>query len=215
MIITIDGPAGSGKSTVAKLLADKLGFIHFNSGSLFRGITAYFLSQSANINHIDEEILKKIRISTRYDGKNQLIFVNSQNFSKHLRDEDVTKNAPIISAIPEIRKMIDACQRKFAEKNNVVIDGRDTGSHVFPDADIKFYLDCDVNERANRRFNEEKIKNPNISLDEVKQLIIKRDEFDKNKPISPLIVPDGAIIIDSSTLTPEQVVEKMIEHINL
>ena len=213
MIITIDGPAGSGKSTVAKLLANKLGFIHFNSGSLFRGITAYFLSQNTNLSHIDKQKLKKIRLSTRFDGENQLIFVNSQNFSKHLRDSDVTIHSPIVSAVPEVRQIIDRCQRSFAKNNNLVIDGRDTGSHVFPNADFKFYLDCNLDERAKRRFNEEKIKNPKITLEQIKQLIIKRDEFDKNKPISPLVVPNGAIVIDSSSLSPEQVVDKMIEHI--
>ncbi len=215
MIITIDGPAGAGKSTVAKMLAEKLGFVHFNSGSLFRGITAFLISQNTDINHIDEKKIKKLRIKTIFDGKNQLIFVNSQNFSNHLRDNEVSKRAPIVSAIPEFRKIIDDCQRDFAKNNNLVIDGRDIGSHVFPNADIKFYLTCDIDERAKRRYNEEKIKNPNIDIDEIKQQIIARDKFDMNKPISPLVIPDNAIIIDSTSLSPEQVVEKMLQYINI
>ncbi len=215
MIITIDGPAGSGKSTVARMLADKLGFVHFNSGSLFRGITAYLLSQEENINNIDEKKIKKLRLKTRFDGKNQLVFVNSQNFSKHLRDDEVSKCAPIISAVPEFRAKIDECQCKFVENNNVVIDGRDIGSHVFPNADVKFYLDCDIDERAKRRFKEEKLKNPDITLKEIKDSIITRDKYDMNKPISPLVVPEGAITIDSTRLTPEKVVDEMLKHIKV
>lgn len=213
MIISIDGPAGSGKSTVAELLSKKLNFIHFNSGSLYRGITAYCLKHCKDKNF--ENFLKneKITLKIEFISNNQHVFVNNKDFTKVLRENSVSVNTPKISIIPYVRNLVDNCQKEFCSKRNVVIDGRDIGSFVFPNADIKFYLDCDIHERAKRRYMEENKKNTKISIIEIEKQIRMRDELDKNKKIAPLIVPKNSIVIDSTNLTINQVVEEMLKFI--
>lgn len=212
MIVSIDGPAGSGKSTVAKLVAEKIGFIHFNSGALYRGITCHVIANNLNIEK-DLDKLSKLNLSTEFINGKQHVFVNGIDHTANLRDINVSELSPIISSYPEIRKIIDNCQRTFAETHNVVIEGRDIGSYVFPNAEFKFYLDCNVNERARRRLLEEQQKGSALSFEEIKQKIIERDNFDKNKPISPLVIPQNAIIVDSSNLSIEQVVNEIVSHI--
>ena len=211
MIISIDGPAGSGKSTVAELVSKKLNFIHFNSGSLYRGITAFLLDE--NIEIAPTSTIPKIILDTKFIDGIQHVFVNGKDYTFKLRDNLVSINSPAVSTNPKTRKIVDECQRKFANANNVVIDGRDIGSFVFPDADFKFYLDCDLIERAKRRFKEEKLKNKKITLKEIKQQIALRDEIDKNKPLAPLVVPKGAVVVDTTHLTIDEVVAKILSFI--
>jgi cytidylate kinase len=210
MIISIDGPAGSGKSTVANLLANKLNFIHFNSGSLYRGITAYILKNNIDITKLDSS---KFDLKTKFTNNTQHVFINNEDMTNDLRNNEVSISTPQISIIPKVRETVDRCQKEFCSSNNVVIDGRDIGSFVFPDAEYKFYLDCAVSERAKRRFNEEIKKNPDITLKEIEAQLIKRDEIDKAKKIAPLCIPKGAIIIDSTQLDIDQVVDKMLTFI--
>lgn len=210
MIISIDGPAGSGKSTVANLLAKKLNFIHFNSGSLYRGITAYILQNNIDINTINDI---ELNLKTKFLNDIQQVFVNNQNMTSFLRNNQVSIATPQFSIIPKIRQIVDNCQKSFCSSNNVVIDGRDIGSFVFPNAEYKFYLDCAVDERAKRRFNEEIKKNPNITLKEIEAQLIKRDETDKAKKIAPLCIPKDAIIIDSTNINIDEVVNKMTNYI--
>ncbi len=208
MIISIDGPAGSGKSTVADLLANKLGFIHFNSGSLYRAITAYAIQNNLTPETIEPE-LTKLKLSIVFVDNLQHVVVNNNDLTAHLRDNNVSESTPYFSKIKQVRKIVDDTQRKFVSTHNVVIEGRDIGSFVFPNADYKFYLDCSVDVRAKRRYKEEKSKGTNVSFKEIKQQIIDRDNFDKNKPIAPLVIPEGAIIIDSTHKTAKQVADKM------
>ncbi len=210
MIISIDGPAGSGKSTVARLLANKLNFIHFNSGSLYRGITAYILKNKIDTTKIETT---KLNLETKFENNIQQVLVNNQNMTNYLRNNEVSIATPQISINEKVRKLVDDCQREFCSKNNIVIDGRDIGSYAFPDAEHKFYLDCAVSERAKRRFNEEIKKNPDITLKEIEAQLVKRDEIDKAKKIAPLCIPKNAIIIDSTDLNIDQVVEKMLSFI--
>lgn len=208
MIISIDGPAGSGKSTVADLLANKLGFIHFNSGSLYRAITVYAIQNNLTPETIEPE-LPKIKLSVVFVDNFQHVIINHVDLTEHLREINVSESTPYFSKIKSVRKIVDDAQRKFALTHNVVIEGRDIGSFVFPNADYKFYLDCSVGVRAKRRYKEEKSKGVNISFEEIKQQIIDRDNFDKNKPIAPLVIPEGAIIIDSTHKTAKKVADKM------
>ncbi len=213
MIISIDGPASSGKSTAAKKLASKLNFIHFNSGSLYRGITAHLLKQNIDLNNIDENY--KLDLIVKYQNNTTRVYVNNIDYSDSLRDNLVSVNTPIISAKKHIRKIVDDCQRDFCSNHNCVIDGRDIGSVVFPNAEYKFYLDCDVHVRAIRRYNELKATNKDVNLDQIERELIERDNFDKTKPIAPLVIPKNAIIIDSTNLTIEQVVDSMLKYIKL
>ena len=216
MIITIDGPAGSGKSTVADILADKLNFIHFNSGSLFRGITAHLLNINFNISSITTtSALPKIDLKVKMINNVQHVIVNNTDYSSVLRDNEVSTQVAIVAANYFVREIVDDCQRKFCSSNNVVIEGRDIGSHVFPNAEIKFYLDCSAKERAKRRFLEEKEKNSSITLNEIEKQIIERDNLDKKRKIAPLVIPENAIIVDSTGKSINEVVEILLKNINL
>lgn len=210
MIISIDGPAGSGKSTVATLLAQKLGYAHFNSGALYRGLTAYAIKHNLDI-QTNVAKLAALNLTTTFVDDNQHVYVDNIDYTEHLRDNEVSELTPLISKFKEIRALVDACQRTFALSHNVVIEGRDIGSFVFPNAEYKFYLDCSVDVRADRRHKEELAKGNNVSYEEIKQQIIERDRFDKTKPLAPLVVPVGAVIIDSTTKTAEQVAEEMFK----
>lgn len=217
MIISIDGPAGSGKSTVADALAKKLGFYHFNSGSLYRAITAHLIDCKI-FSSEDKKFTEKLRnckIKVQFIGSSQLVFVNDIDYTKSLRDIKVSELTPKFSINPTLRNLVDECQKEFASKNDVVIDGRDIGSFVLPNADVKFYLDCDIDERALRRYKELKNMNESISLEDVKNKIAIRDKFDRNKQIAPLTIPNNAIIIDSTFLSIDEVVDKMLKTINL
>lgn len=216
MIITIDGPAGSGKSTVADIVAEKLNFIHFNSGALFRGITAYLLSINFNINSITENTnLPQILLQVKIVNNIQHVLVNNKDFTSVLRNNEVSINVPHVALNANVRTYVDNCQKEFCLKNNVVIEGRDIGSHVFPNAEIKFYLDCDAKERAKRRFLEEQAKNSNITLKEIEKQIILRDKMDKERKIAPLVVPKNAIIINSTGKSIEEVTNEMLNKIQL
>lgn len=207
MIISIDGPAGSGKSTVAELLSKKLKYIHFNSGSLYRGVTAYLVDKKIDYKTITLEQIKSINLSTKIVRGLQHVYVNGKDYTSHLRDNEISILCAQIGLNPEIRKIIDNCQRDFAKTHNIVIEGRDIGSFVFPNADYKFYLDCDVKERALRRFKEEQLKNSKISLKEIETQIIARDKLDKERKIAPLCVPKNAIMLDSTNSTPDQIAD--------
>jgi cytidylate kinase len=214
MIITIDGPAGSGKSTVANILANKLGFIHFNSGALFRGITAYLFTNNFNIENITQNsALLEMDLTVEMINKTQHVFVNGIDFTHLLRDNNISNLVAHVALNKNCRKIVDGCQKQFCSQNNCVIDGRDIGSFVFPNAEVKFYLDCSIKERARRRFAEEQAKNTFVTLEEIENQIAERDEMDRKREVAPLVIPQNAIIVDSSTLTIDQVVEKMLKNI--
>lgn len=207
MIISIDGPAGSGKSTVAGLLAQKLGFVHFNSGKLYRGITSYLIYNDFDLTNISTTTINfPIKLETKFKNGIQHVFVNGKDYTPHLYENVISVNTPLVSKNPFIRTVIDVCQREFAKNNNVVIDGRDIGSYVFPDAEVKFYLDCAIEERARRRYEDLK---GTVSLNQLIKEIEERDNIDKTKKFAPLVVPNGAHVIDSTNLTIDEVVNKL------
>ena len=215
MIITIDGPAGSGKSTVADILANNLGFIHFNSGSLYRGITAYLYDIGFDIGNMSTNSeIPNINLKVKLCDDKQLVYVNGIDYTPQLRNNTISTLVAKIGVNKACRQIIDNCQRDFCSKNDVVMEGRDLGSFVFPDAEVKFYLDCSIKERARRRFLEEQAKNNNISLAEIEEQIEERDYLDKTREIAPLTVPKDAIIIDSTNLSIDDVVETLLNHIN-
>lgn len=216
MIITIDGPAGSGKSTVADVLAEQLGFIHFNSGALYRGITAYLYENNFNIENMSTfSPIPNLEIKVQMINDVQHVFVNNKDYTPVLRENQISTLVAFIAANQNCRNLVDQCQKVFCSNHNVVMEGRDLGSFVFPHAEIKFYLDCSIAERARRRFIEEQAKNTPITLDEIYEQIAKRDYLDKNREIAPLVVPKDAIIIDSTNLSVDEVVNEMKSYIKL
>ena len=215
MIITIDGPAGSGKSTVADIIANQLGFVHFNSGSLFRAITAHLYSQNFDIENITTNSeIPNFDLQVRIIDDVQHVFVDGIDYTPVLRDNHISTLVANVALNKFCRQKTSECQHNFCLKNNVVMEGRDIGSHVFPNAEYKFYLDCSIEERARRRFKEEQAKHTNITLEEIMEQIAERDYLDKNREIAPLVVPENAIVIYSTNLSIEEVVDEITSHIN-
>ena len=216
MIISIDGPAGSGKSTVAKIISEKLGFIHLNSGSLYRGIVAYLLSVNFDIKNLTlNSPVPEFKLETKFINNIQHVYVNKTDFTPMLRNNQISTLCPFVANNKNIRKQIDNCQRAFAKKHNIVMEGREIGSYVFPNAEYKFYLDCNIDERARRRHLEELSKGNNISFEEIRKQTEIRDNQDKTKEIAPLVIPENAIIIDSTGLSIDDVVKKILSYITV
>jgi len=210
--IAIDGPAGAGKSTVAKLLSKKIGFTYIDSGALFRAITLKVLKLGIDINDINSII--KHAENSKIDFINNSIYLDGIDVSKDIRDDIINKNVSYIAMIPEIRKIIVNIQRKIAKNKNVVVDGRDIGTTVFPDAFIKFYLTASVDERARRRYNQYSDKTK-YSIEDIKNQIIHRDYIDSNRESSPLKQADDAILIDTTGKNIDEVVEEMLYNISM
>ncbi|HLW72811.1 MAG TPA: (d)CMP kinase [Candidatus Babeliales bacterium] len=223
MIITIDGPVASGKSTVSRILADKLGCYYLCSGLIYRAI-AYLLVNNygytiTTIDHIAAEDVKQCadvaRLRYHYDELCQeRIFFDNRDITLYLKDKFMDQVSSIVSVNRDVREAVTAIQRDIASHYNIVTDGRDVGSVVFPAAQVKFFLTASVEVRASRwRKDQEKYDN-HFSLAEAVALITERDNRDKNRTIAPLIIPSDAIVIDNSELNVEQVVEKMMYYIN-
>lgn len=216
MIITIDGPAGSGKSTVADILAEKLGFTHFNSGSVFRGITAYLLDINFNISSITETSpIPNFNLKVELNNGIQHVFVNNKDYTSVLRNNNISATVPFVSLNQNVQHIAQQCLKEFCALHNVVIEGRGLGNEVLVNAEYKIYLDCSIKERAKRRFNEEKLKNSSITLQEIEKQIEQRDLLDRTRTVAPLVIPKNAFVVDSSNLTINQVVETILSHIKL
>ncbi len=215
MIIAIDGPAASGKSTISKTLAQKLNFIYFSTGTMYRAITAYFLIN--NFINKKEKILSELK-NIRLDICNidlNNIKVNDSDYSKFYYSPEVNKNISDISSILEVRNKMVALQRQVSNNSNLVCEGRDIGTVVFPNAEFKFYIDADVECRVNRRYSEiSKNKQSLLNKDELKKLLINRDYIDKNREVSPLKVANDAFHIDTTNLSINEVVNIMYNKIN-
>lgn len=209
-IISLDGPSGAGKSTVAKLVAKKLGYKYLDTGAMYRAVTLFFLNKNVNIQN-DNEIISAISdLKISFDNNNK-IYLNDVDVSEEIRSIEVVNMVSKVSSISAVRKSMVSLQRTIAENDNYVVDGRDIGSVVFPLAKYKFYIDASVEIRAKRRYEEEIQKGKDITFEEVIDSIKKRDEFDSNREDSPLVVPKDAIIIDTTNMTIDEVVQKITD----
>lgn len=209
-IITIDGPSGAGKSTVAKLIADKLGFKYLDTGAMYRAVTLYMIENQVDIKNEEEVINALNKLNIGFDS-NYRIYLDSQDITEDIRKEKVVKFVSEVSAISSVRRKMVDLQRDIAKEGNYILDGRDAGSVVFPNADYKFYLEASLEERAKRRYKEELSKEVYISFEAVKESIKKRDKYDSNRKDSPLVVPENAIIIDTTNMTIDEVAEEITD----
>jgi len=211
MIIAIDGPAGSGKSTTAKLLADKLGFIYLDTGAMYRAVTLFLLKNKINVNNTADvqKSLEKIDLSIKNNNRFE-VYLNNQNVTNNLRETSIDDLVSDISKILDVRNKMVILQRNFSSNKNVVVEGRDIGSNVFPNADFKFFLIADIIERAQRRLNDKQYEK-SLTLSELVKKIEKRDKIDSNRLISPLIKVNDAIEIDTTSLTVEEQVTKIYD----
>ncbi|MGN6266008.1 MAG: (d)CMP kinase [Ginsengibacter sp.] len=222
IIITIDGFSSCGKSTLAKQLARKLHYTYIDSGAMYRAITLYFLRNNVNWANKNEILNALDNISLEFlpnihTGDTE-IYLNNENVEYIIRDLVVAEKVSEIAALPEVRKFAVAVQQKIGAKKRIVMDGRDIGTTVFPDAEVKIFMVADEAVRVERRFTEMFDKNPNITLEEVRNNIAMRDYIDANRKVSPLTKADDAIELDNTNLTPReqlnfalQLVQKVVE----
>ena len=211
--IAIDGPAGAGKSSIAKALSKRLGYIYIDTGAMYRAVALFFVENNVSdgTDSRIESLLNKLEISIKYEDGAQKVILNGEDVTDKLRLEEIGKLASKFSAIGSVREKLVALQRKLAQKENVVMDGRDIGTVVLPNADLKIYLSASSKVRAKRRYLELLEKgHTDLDINEIEDEIIKRDEADMNREISPLKQADDAYYLDSSDMTLEEVVSKIL-----
>lgn len=211
--IAIDGPAGAGKSTIAKAVAKNLGIIYVDTGAMYRAIGLLMLREKIDLSD-KESIIKKCNVADvtiSYEGDLQVVVLNGENVNSYLRTEEVGNAASAISVIPEVRKKLVELQQKLAASKDCIMDGRDIGTCVLPNADLKIYLTASVEVRAKRRFEELMAKGETCDLEKIKKDIEERDYRDMHRAASPLKQAADAILVDSSNLSIDQVIARILE----
>jgi len=215
MVIAIDGPAGSGKSTTAKKVAEKLGFIHINTGAMYRGIALKCIQENMNIDNRSQlnHLLAYTKFEFGTEGESTL-FMDGVDISAEITSVQVTDFVSQVSAISEVREKLVQYQRKMAEGLNVVLEGRDIGTVVFPNADHKYFLVADIHERAMRRKKEMEAKGEIVSLEELTVEMLERDRKDSTRKHSPLKKAEDAVEIDTTGISIEEQVNRIVEIVN-
>ena len=212
--VAIDGPAGAGKSTIAKLVAKEKGYIYVDTGAMYRALAIHFLQKGISPENTGDiiEACRDADISIRYENGVQQAYLNGENVTGMLRTEEVGNMASKTSAVPEVREKLLELQRTLAKENDVIMDGRDIGTNILPDADVKIYLTASVETRAKRRYDELKEKGEDCDLDQIAQDIKERDERDMNRETAPLRKAEDAILVDSSHMSIPEVVSEICSH---
>jgi len=214
--IAIDGPAGAGKSTIAKTIAKKLSFIYIDTGSMYRAIAYYMLGQDVSLDDCNEinEACKHINVKIEYENGEQQVILNQVNITDKLRSEEVGLTASKVAKYSTVRTKMVELQRELAKSSNVIMDGRDIGTVVLPDADLKVFLTASSYVRAMRRYKELSDKGVSCDIKEIEEDIIARDHQDMTREISPLKQAEDAILLDTSDLTIDEVVNQIIDLYN-
>ena len=210
--IAIDGPAGAGKSTIAKLVAKELGFIYVDTGAMYRGLAVHFLKKGIVPGEVEkiEAACEDAKVELGYENGVQQVYLNGENITSQLREEAVGNMASVSSAVPAVRAKLLDLQRDLAKEKDVVMDGRDIGTNVLPNADVKVYLTASVECRAMRRFKELEEKGEACDFEQIRQDIQERDERDMTREIAPLKQAEDATLIDSSEMGIDEVVKAII-----
>lgn len=210
--IAIDGPSGAGKSTIAKAISKKLGFIYVDTGALYRSIGLYVLNSGKDTANREEvtKLLPEIDVKIRYVDGTQHVYLNDEDVSDAIRKPPVSMAASNVSAHPEVRAFLLDLQRKFSEENNVIMDGRDIGTVVLPNADIKIFLTATAEERANRRYKELIEKGEDVEYDKILEEIKQRDYNDSHRAVAPLKQADDATLADTTDCNLEEAIEKLL-----
>ena len=210
--VAIDGPAGAGKSTIAKAVAKKLNLIYVDTGAMYRAMALYMLRHGVNLQDTEKiiENCKETDITIRYEDGVQVVFLNGENVNAFLRTEEVGKAASAVSAIPQVRKKLVELQHKLAAESDCIMDGRDIGTCVLPNAQTKIYLTASSEVRAKRRYDELAAKGEECDLEQIRADIEERDYRDMHREVSPLKQAEDAILVDTSEMTVDEVIEKII-----
>lgn len=211
--IAIDGPAGAGKSTIAKRIAAELSFIYVDTGAMYRAIAYYLIQYGISGEDVAAitEACRDIDVSIEYQDGSQVVLLNGENVNPYIRTEQVSKMTSMVSVYPVVREKLLELQRKLAAENDVLMDGRDIGTCILPNADVKIYLTASSRVRAERRYLEQTARGTVCSLEEIEQEIIDRDYRDMHREIAPLKQAEDAIVVDSSDMTIDQVVETVVD----
>lgn len=211
--VAIDGPAGAGKSTIAKLVAKEKGYIYVDTGAMYRGLAIHFLDKGIQPQETEKviEACKDAEVTIAYEDAVQHVYLNGKDISSRLRNEEVGNMASITSAIPEVRKKLLELQQNLAKTQNVIMDGRDIGTCVLPHADVKVYLTASVETRAKRRYQELQEKGEDCNLEEIAHDIEERDRRDMTREIAPLKQAEDAVLVDSSDMTIAEVVKTIVD----
>ena len=216
-IIAIDGPAGSGKSTIGKLLADHLDYLFVDTGVMYRAVTLAALQQGIDVNNeelvskLAEEIEITLQTPTEEDGRDCDVLIGNNDVTWDIRNPEVDAHVSIVSAYPAVRKILSSKQRQIGLQGNVVMMGRDIGTVILPDADLKIYLDASVKERANRRYSERISRGEDVEYEPILEVLRERDMIDTTREIAPLKPADDAIVIDTDGHSIEDVFLKILE----
>ena len=214
--IAIDGPAGAGKSTIAKLISKALQIIYLDTGAMYRAVALKVIESGIDMSDVDkiEKLLEVINIDIQHKDNEQYIMINGENVTEKIRTPEISLGASKVAVIPQVRIKMVELQREIARNNSVVMDGRDIGTYVLPDADYKFFLTADIDVRAMRRYNEQISKNiTHISLEDVKKDIEFRDKNDSSRAFAPLAKAQDAIEVDTSNMDIESVVKKILNYV--
>ena len=211
--VAIDGPAGAGKSTIAKLVAKEKGYIYVDTGAMYRGLAIHFLDKGIQPQETEKviEACKDAEVTIAYEDAVQHVYLNGKDISSRLRNEEVGNMASVTSAIPEVRKKLLELQQNLAKTQNVIMDGRDIGTCVLPHADVKVYLTASVETRAKRRYQELQEKGEDCNLEEIAHDIEDRDRRDMTREIAPLKQAEDAVLVDSSDMTIAEVVKTIVD----
>lgn len=211
--VAIDGPAGAGKSTIAKLVAKEKGYIYVDTGAMYRGLAIHFLDKGIQPQETEKviEACKDAEVTIAYEDAVQHVYLNGKDISSRLRNEEVGNMASVTSAIPEVRKKLLELQQNLAKTQNVIMDGRDIGTCVLPHADVKVYLTASVETRAKRRYQELQEKGEDCNLEEIAHDIEERDRRDMTRGIAPLKQAEDAVLVDSSDMTIAEVVKTIVD----
>ena len=213
LTIAMDGPAGSGKSTIAQRLAEKLDYLYLNSGSMYRAMTLLFIRQGEDPRDVPAliQLAKSCRIDFSNNGKTTLL--NGEDVSDVLRTPEIDRTIVDIAKVPEVRREMVKQQRRIGESGGIIVEGRDVTTVVFPDAELKFYVSASVEERAKRRFTEQKAKGIKTTLEQVEQEIRERDQMDESREHSPLRTAADAIVLDTTRMTINQAVDFVLNRV--
>ncbi|NMA96306.1 MAG: (d)CMP kinase [Clostridiales bacterium] len=210
--IAIDGPAGAGKSTIAKLIAKRLGIIYIDTGAMYRAVAFKCLNRNVSLDARDAilHLLRNTDIRIQFEYNEQKLFLDGENISDNIRSDDVSNAASCIAKLPEVRNKLVDIQRDIAGERSVVMDGRDIGTYVLPNADVKIFLTASINERAKRRHREYVALNSKKTLEDVIEEIKRRDYNDSTRQFAPLKIAEDAVLVDSSGKDIDQVVEEIL-----
>ena len=215
-VVAVDGPAGSGKGTITKLVGEKRNLVYIDTGAMYRCVTLDCINNNVDYTNISgiEKVLEKISIELKIENGIQKVYLNGKDVSQEIREDKVNNLVSEYSAVKEVRYKITPMQQEMGKTQDIIMEGRDIGTVVFPNADVKIFLDCDVKERARRRYIQNQQKGINSTYEEILENIIKRERINSTREVAPFIKAEDAILIDSTNMTIEEVVNRVIEIID-